>query len=94
MLQHPGNAQITGPFNQLFQGIEYANICIDNIPKIGYIYKWNRSAKKQLQRMYGEALTLRAQFYFEAIRNWGDLPAHFQSAYILAVTNPFPTKSR
>ena len=65
----PTNAQLTNPFNQLFQGIEYANICIDNIPKMpGY------ADSKQLQRMHGEALTLRAQFYFEAIRNWGDLP--------------------
>ena len=30
----PGNAQIEKPFNQMFQGIEYANICIDNIPKM------------------------------------------------------------
>ena len=29
-----GNAQLEKPFNQLFQGIEYANICIDNIPKM------------------------------------------------------------
>ena len=27
-----GNAQLKRPFNQLFQGIEYANICINNIP--------------------------------------------------------------
>src|SRR5258705_2868732 len=26
------NAQITNPFNQLFQGIEYSNNCVDNIP--------------------------------------------------------------
>src|SRR5205809_1774385 len=30
----PGNQQITSPFNQMFQGIEYANICIDNIPNM------------------------------------------------------------
>ncbi len=83
-----GNAQITNPFNQIFQGIEYANICIDNIPKMaGY------ADSKQLQRMYGEALTLRAQFYFEGIRNWGDLPAHFTPAYSLATGNPFPSRT-
>jgi hypothetical protein len=43
--------------------------------------------------MLGEALTLRAQFYFEAIRNWGDLPAHFEPAYKLAASNPFPLKA-
>jgi len=29
-----GNAQLTNPFNQLFAGIEYSNICIENIPKM------------------------------------------------------------
>ncbi|RYY60097.1 MAG: RagB/SusD family nutrient uptake outer membrane protein, partial [Chitinophagaceae bacterium] len=29
-----GNAQLSGPFNQLFQGIEFANQCIDNIPQM------------------------------------------------------------
>jgi starch-binding outer membrane protein, SusD/RagB family len=88
----PGNAQLNNPFNQLFQGIEFANICIDNIPKMAMYTGGSDQEKKQLQRMYGEALTLRAQFYFEAIRNWGDLPAHFLPAAQLAVTNPFPAK--
>ncbi len=42
--------------------------------------------------MYGEALTLRAQFYFEAIRNWGDLPQHFLPSYIEAAENPLPVR--
>jgi hypothetical protein len=42
--------------------------------------------------MYGEALTLRAQFYFEAIRNWGDLPEHFLPAAKQILINPFPGK--
>jgi starch-binding outer membrane protein, SusD/RagB family len=88
-----GNAQITNPFNQLFQGIEYANHCIANIPKMDMYSNGSEKEKKQLQRMYGEALTLRAQYYFEAIRNWGDLPAHFQPAADLALTNPFPSRT-
>jgi hypothetical protein len=87
-----GNAQIERPFNQLFQGIEYANICIDNIPKMDFYVSGSDGEKKKLQRMLGEALTLRAQFYHEAIRNWGDLPAHFEPAYALASKNPFPTR--
>ncbi|HUS03029.1 MAG TPA: RagB/SusD family nutrient uptake outer membrane protein [Chitinophagaceae bacterium] len=75
-----GNAQLAGPFNQLFQGIEWANICIENIPRSPLYTAGTDQEKKKLQRMYGEALTLRAQFYFEAIRNWGDLPAHFTPA--------------
>jgi hypothetical protein len=87
-----GNAQITNPFNQMFQGIEYANHCIFNIPKMAMYTGGTENEKKQLQRMYGEALTLRAQYYYEAMRNWGDLPAHFLPAEELALTNPFPKR--
>ena len=89
----PGNAQLTNPFNQLFTGIEFANICIANIPKMSMYTNGSDQQKKQLQRMYGEALTLRAQFYFEAIVNWGDLPAHFAPASSLASSDPFPVRT-
>jgi hypothetical protein len=89
----PGNAQITNPFNQMFAGIEYANICIANIPKMAMYSNGTEQEKKKLQRMYGEALTLRAQFYTEAIRNWGDLPANFAPASTLATSNPFPSRT-
>jgi starch-binding outer membrane protein, SusD/RagB family len=89
----PGNAQITNPFNQLFQGIEFANICIDNIPAMELYKNGTENEKKQLRRMYGEALTLRAQYYLEAIMNWGDLPANFTSAYNVAGSNPFPSRT-
>lgn len=88
----PSNLQITNPFNQLFQGIEFANICIENIPKMAMYSSGSDKEKKQLQRMYGEALTLRAQFYFEAIRNWGDLPEHFIPSSKQILINPFPSK--
>jgi hypothetical protein len=87
-----GNQQLERPFNQLFQGIEFANICIENIPKMEMYSKGAENEQRQLQRMYGEALTLRAQFYFEAIRNWGDLPAHFQPAASFASIDPFPAR--
>ncbi|MFI2757159.1 hypothetical protein, partial [Streptococcus suis] len=58
-----GNAQLNSPFSQLFTGIEYANICIANIPNMAQ-YKGTTQDAKQLQRMHGEALTLRAQFYY------------------------------
>lgn len=88
-----GNAQITNPFNQLFTGIEYANICIANIPKMDMYNNGSEQEKKQLRRLYGEALTLRAQFYFQAIVNWGDLPLHFQPAASMASANPFPART-
>ena len=88
-----GNAQITNPFNQLFTGIEFSNICIANIPKMGMYSNGSEQEKKQLRRMYGEALTLRAQYYFQAIVNWGDLPANFRPASELASSNPFPVRT-
>lgn len=88
-----GNAQITNPFNQLFTGIEYANICIANIPKMDMYNSGSEQEKKQLRRLLGEALTLRAQFYFQAIVNWGDLPTHFQPSSTVAASAPFPTRT-
>lgn len=88
----PTNAQLTRPFNQLFTGIEYANICIEEIPKSVLYNSGTDKEKKQMRRMLGEALTLRAQFYLEAIRNWGDLPMHFQSAAPQIGVNQYPAR--
>lgn len=89
----PGNTQMFGPYVQLFRGIQYANLVIANIPQMDLYKNGSDQQKKQLQRMLGEALTLRAQFYFEAIRNWGDLPAHFEAAEALATEDPFPKRT-
>lgn len=86
------NSQLPNPFNQLFQGIEYANICIANIPKMDLYSNGSDNEKGQLRRMHGEALALRALYYFEAIRNWGDLPQHFAPASSLASSDPFPER--
>ena len=74
------NAQLAGPFEQLYAGVERANICIKNIPKMNQYGNGTASEQLELKRLHGEALTLRAQFYFELIRNWGDLPAPFEPA--------------
>lgn len=72
-----GNAQLYNPWVQLYQGIERANICIYNLPQMALYTKGSTQEVGELQRLYGEALTLRAQFYLELIRNWGDVPAQF-----------------
>lgn len=71
------NAQLLKPFNQLYEGIERANQCIKYIPQMDLYTKGTPAQQAELQRLYGEALTLRAQFYFEAVRNWGDLPVQW-----------------
>ena len=73
----PGNTQLAGPFNQLYQGIDRANLCIYFIPRMEKYTAGTATEQAQLKRLHGEALTLRAQFYLELIRNWGDVPMHF-----------------
>ncbi len=72
-----GNAQLYNPWVQMYQGIERANICIYYIPTMNLYTKGSAQQLGELQRLYGEALTLRAQYYLELIRNWGDVPAQF-----------------
>jgi hypothetical protein len=76
----PDNTDLANPFNQLFKGIERANICIKYIPASSLYTSGTDAQKATLQKLYGEALTLRAQFFYEAIRNWGDMPAQFEPA--------------
>lgn len=69
-----GNAEIQKPWNNLYKGIDRANICIKKIPESPVWTNGTEAQKKEMQRMLGEALTLRALFYYELIRNWGDVP--------------------
>ncbi|WP_295128634.1 RagB/SusD family nutrient uptake outer membrane protein [uncultured Chitinophaga sp.] len=74
------NSELLNPFNQLYKGIERANVCIKYIPASDKYNNGTAADKATLRKLHGEALTLRAQFYYELIRNWGDLPASFEPA--------------
>lgn len=71
------NAQIEAPFNNMYAGIERANICIKYIPLMPQYTSGSATDQASLKRLLGESLTLRAQFYFDLIKNWGDVPAQF-----------------
>lgn len=71
-----GNTYIYNPWRMLYQTIERSNLCIDNIPKSSI---WTGEFSKEAHRLYGEAVTLRAQCYFELIKNWGDVPFSVKS---------------
>jgi hypothetical protein len=75
-----GNADIGNTYNQFYGGIERANNCIYFIPKMSQYSGGTAIEQGQLRRMLGEALVLRAQFYYELVRNWGDLPAQWLPA--------------
>lgn len=75
------NAELRNPFLQLYRGIEKANLCLEQIPAMPQYTNGSDADKRELRRLHGEVLTLRAQFLFELIRNWGDVPAPFSPAY-------------
>lgn len=76
----PDNSDLNSPFAQMYSGIERANVCIKYIPIADKYTKGTDQEKALLKKYYGEALALRAQFYYELIRNWGDVPALFEPA--------------
>jgi len=71
------NSEINNPWNQLYQGVERSNICIQQIPQMALYTSGTAADTAALHRLHGEALTLRAQYFFELVRNWGDVPAQF-----------------
>jgi hypothetical protein len=75
------NVEIRNPFLQLYRGIEKANLCIEQIPQMALYNNGTDAEKTELRRLHGEALTLRAQFYLELLRNWGDVPAPMIPSY-------------
>lgn len=75
------NTELQNPFRQLYRGIEKANLAIDQLPATDKYNNGSQAEQRELRRIYGEALTLRAQFYHELIRNWGDVPAPMVPAY-------------
>lgn len=61
-------------FTGFFNGIEAANCCIEGIRAYG-----NPESNADMAYLLGESLTLRAQYYYDLIRAWGDVPARFSS---------------
>jgi starch-binding outer membrane protein, SusD/RagB family len=75
-----GTTELIAPFTTLYQGVERANICIEQIPKMALYANGTPQERQQLRRLHGEALCLRALYYLEIARNWGDVPAPFEPA--------------
>ena len=68
-----GSGSSYNAYTCFFNGIEAANCCIEGIRKYG-----SPSTKNTMGYLLGEALTLRAQYYYDLIRGWGDVPARFE----------------
>lgn len=89
-----GNTDIVSTFNQFYSGIERANLCIYYIPKMTqYSETGTSSDNTQLRRMLGEAYTIRAQYYFDLIRLWGDVPSPWVPSAFAEAGALFPTRN-
>ena len=64
------NSELEQPFANLYQGAEQANLCIYFIQRSQQYLAGNT----QMRSMLAEAYTLRAQFYFDLVKIWGDVP--------------------
>ena len=70
----PSNSEVISMWNTLYQGIERANICLKYIPEMPQYKGGTPAEQAALRRLHGEMLTIRAQYFFELARNWGDIP--------------------
>lgn len=72
----PNNANMNTTNNawaMMYQGIERANICIRGLRLYG-----NPEPGTELGHLLGEALTLRAVYYADLLKAWGDVVARFE----------------
>ncbi|MGQ7947012.1 RagB/SusD family nutrient uptake outer membrane protein [Flavobacterium sp. WC2509] len=65
-------------WSQMYSGIERANLCIRGLRQYG-----NPEPGTELGYLLGEALTLRAIYYADLVKAWGDVPFRFEP-----VSNP------
>ncbi|MBV4357295.1 RagB/SusD family nutrient uptake outer membrane protein [Pinibacter aurantiacus] len=78
------NSELLNGFNQLYSGIERANICIDGI-KNSALYAEGSDSKALMGSYLGEALALRAHFYLSLVKNWGNVVAQWEPSSKVAV---------
>ena len=72
---------------QMYSGIERANICIRGLRTFG-----NPAPGNEMGQLLGEALTLRAIFYADLLKAWGDVVARFEP--VSSETMYLPKSSR
>jgi len=63
----------TNAWAMMYIGIERANLCIKGLRTYG-----NPTPDSELGYLLGEALTLRAIYYADLVKAWGDVPGRFE----------------
>ncbi|WP_394773272.1 RagB/SusD family nutrient uptake outer membrane protein [Flavobacterium sp.] len=86
----PSNTEMNttnNAYSMMYSGIERANVCIKGLRQYG-----NPLPGTEMGQLLGEALTLRAIYYADLIKAWGDVPARFEP--ITSATLYLPKSSR
>lgn len=61
----------TSTYTTMYSGIEYANICIKNLPKMSAV---SEAEQRKINMLLGEAYAVRAMNYLNIVRFFGDVP--------------------
>lgn len=64
---------VSNVWAMMYSGIERANICVEGLRKFG-----NPTPGTELGQLLGESLTLRAIYYADLLKSWGDVPMRFE----------------
>jgi hypothetical protein len=68
------NTMLAATFNDLYVGISRANEAIARIRAMPLLVEGTPEEQQQLRNLLGEMMTLRALFYFDLVKTWGDVP--------------------
>ena len=73
----PDNSQMVAgkdpnAYTCFYNAVEASNLCISGIRKFGDL------EDNEMKYLLGESLVLRAQFYYDIVRAWGDVPVRFE----------------
>jgi hypothetical protein len=70
----PSNTMLAATFNDLYAGVSRANEAIARIRSMPQLAEGTPEERQQLRRLLGEMVALRALFYFDLVKIWGDVP--------------------
>lgn len=64
------SSMLSSTYTTMYKAIEYANVCIKNIPEMSV----SESEQTKVNSLLGEALAIRAYAYWNVVRFYGDVP--------------------
>ncbi len=82
----PNNSEMntdTNVWAMMYSGIERANLCVRGLRTYG-----NPVPDSEMGYLLGEALTLRAVYYADLLKAWGDVPARFDPVNNMTIYVP------